>query len=61
MLRDRKPVHTGKINSLKRLKDDVREVLAPLECGIGIENFSDYKAGDVLECFELEELRQSID
>jgi translation initiation factor IF-2 len=61
VMRDRKPVHTGKIVSLKRLKDDVREVAAPLECGIGLESFSDFKAGDVLECFELEEIRQSID
>ena len=61
VMRDRKPVQTGKIVSLKRLKDDVREVAAPLECGIGIDGFSDFKTGDVLECFELEEIRQSID
>jgi translation initiation factor IF-2 len=61
VMRDRKPVHTGKIVSLKRLKDDVREVAAPLECGIGIDGYSDFKAGDVVECFELEEIRQSID
>jgi translation initiation factor IF-2 len=61
VMRDRKPVHTAKIVSLKRLKDDVREVAAPLECGIGIENFSDFKAGDIIECYELEEIRQSID
>ncbi len=61
VMRDRKPVHSGKIVSLKRLKDDVREVLSPLECGIGIEGYSDFKAGDVVECYELEEIRQSID
>jgi translation initiation factor IF-2 len=59
--RDRKVVHSGKIVSLKRLKDDAREVAAPLECGIGVENFADFKAGDVIEVFELEELRQSLD
>ncbi|HET9554871.1 MAG TPA: translation initiation factor IF-2, partial [Anaeromyxobacteraceae bacterium] len=59
--RDRKVVHSGKIVSLKRLKDDVREVAAPLECGIGVESFSEFKAGDTIEVFELEELRQSLD
>jgi translation initiation factor IF-2 len=39
----------------------VREVAAPLECGIGVEGFSDFKAGDVLEVFELEEIKQTID
>ncbi len=59
--RDRKVVHSGKIVSLKRLKDDVREVLAPLECGIGVDGFSDFKAGDIIDIFELEELKQSLD
>jgi translation initiation factor IF-2 len=59
--RDRKVVHTGKVASLKRLKDDVREVAAPLECGIGVDGFEDFKAGDALEVFELEEIRQSLD
>jgi translation initiation factor IF-2 len=59
--RDRKVLHTGKLSSLKRLKDDVREVAAPLECGIGVEGFSDFKAGDVLDVFELEEIKQSLD
>jgi translation initiation factor IF-2 len=61
VLRDRKVVHTGRIGSLKRLKDDVREVAAGFECGIGIENFADVKAGDVIEAFELEEIRPSLD
>jgi translation initiation factor IF-2 len=60
VLRDKKVVHTGKISSLKRLKDDVREVAAPLECGIGVD-FPDLKAGDVIEAFELEEFRPSLD
>jgi translation initiation factor IF-2 len=61
VLRDRKVLHTGKIGSLKRLKDDVREVASPLECGIGIDGFSDVKPGDQLEVFELEEIRPSLD
>ncbi len=60
VLRDRKPVFTGKITSLRRLKDDVREVAAPLECGIGIEGF-EVKAGDILDAYELEEIRPSLD
>jgi translation initiation factor IF-2 len=61
VLRDKKVLHTGRLSSLKRLKDDAREVAAPLECGIGVEGFSDFKAGDQLEVFELEEIRQSLD
>ncbi len=61
VLRDRKVIHTGKIGSLKRLKDDVREVQAGFECGIGVEGFSDVKPGDVLEAYELEEIRPSLD
>jgi translation initiation factor IF-2 len=61
VLRDRKVVHAGRLSSLKRVKDDVREVQAGVECGIGVEGFSDFKPGDVLEVFELEEIRQSLD
>jgi translation initiation factor IF-2 len=61
VLRERKVVHTGKIVSLKRLKDDVREVAAGLECGIGVENFPDMKAGDVIDAYELESIRQSLE
>jgi translation initiation factor IF-2 len=61
VMRDRKVIHTGKIGSLKRLKDDVREVATGLECGIGIDGFGDVKPGDVLEVYELEELRPSLD
>jgi translation initiation factor IF-2 len=61
VMRDRKVLHTGKISSLKRLKDDVREVTTGLECGIGIDGYTDVKPGDILEAFELEEIRQSLD
>ncbi len=61
VLRGRAVVHSGRLSSLKRLKDDVREVQAGLECGIGVEGFSDFQPGDVLEVFELEEIRQSLD
>src|ERR1700722_9139075 len=47
-------VFTGKINSLKRFKEDVKEVRTGFECGIGIANFADVKVGDLLECFTIE-------
>ena len=61
VLRDRKVVHSGKIASLKRLKDDVREVQTGFECGIGVEGFEDVKPGDIIEAYELEEIRPSLD
>jgi translation initiation factor IF-2 len=51
VVRDHVPVYEGKIGSLRRFKDDVREVQSGYECGIGIENFNDLKVGDVLEVF----------
>lgn len=56
VLRDSVVVFTGKIASLKRFKDDAREVLQGYECGIGIDNFNDVKVGDVLESFVLEKV-----
>jgi|GEM_PF-142212 len=52
LLRDGIVVHTGKLASLKRFKDDAREVLKGYECGMSIENFNDIKMGDVIEAFE---------
>ncbi len=55
VVRDSIVVYTGKIGSLKRFKDDVKEVKAGYECGITIENYNDIKVGDILECFVMEE------
>jgi translation initiation factor IF-2 len=55
LLRDGVVIYSGKLSSLRRFKDDVREVAAPLECGIGIENFNDVKVGDRIEAYEVEE------
>ena len=52
LLRDGVVVHTGHIGSLKRFKDDAKEVLHGNECGIGIENFNDVKVGDIIEAFD---------
>jgi len=56
LLRDDVVVYEGKISSLKRFKDDVKEVLTGYECGIGIEKFNDVKVGDVIEAFTTEEV-----
>jgi translation initiation factor IF-2 len=50
----------GKISTLKRFKDDVREVPEGMECGISIENYNDLKEKDVIECFDLEEVKQKL-
>jgi translation initiation factor IF-2 len=51
-------VHDGKIASLKRFKDDAKEVLAGYECGISIENFNDILVDDVIECYTMEEVQR---
>lgn len=57
LLRDGIIVFEGKISSLKRFKDDVKEVTQNYECGIGIENFNDIKVNDVIECYRLVEVK----
>ena len=54
LLRDNVVVHTGKVGSLRRFKDDVSEVKSGMECGITIENYGDVKAGDIIEAFSSE-------
>ncbi len=56
VLRDHVVVYDGKISSLRRFKDDAKEVKAGFECGIGIENFNDIKVNDILEVYELQEV-----
>ncbi|HSA58141.1 MAG TPA: translation initiation factor IF-2 [bacterium] len=60
LLRDGKVVTQGKISSLKRFKEDAREVATGIECGIGIENYNDVKAGDVIEAFEIQEFATKL-
>jgi len=59
LLRDGAVIHEGPIASLKRFKDDVREVASGFECGIGLERFNDIKVGDVMEVFTEEEVKAS--
>ena len=58
VIRDSIVVYTGRISSLKRFKDDAKEVKTGYECGITIENFNDIKVGDILECFTMEEIER---
>jgi translation initiation factor IF-2 len=59
LVRNEIVVFEGKVNSLKRFKDDVKEVLTGYECGIGLENFYDIQERDVLECYEIEEIERT--
>jgi translation initiation factor IF-2 len=60
VLRDGVAIYTGNLSSLKRFKDDVKEVIAGQDCGIGIENFNDVKVGDRIEAFRLEEVKRTL-
>lgn len=60
ILRDNRLIHEGKVNSLRRFKENVNEVQANYECGIGIETFDDLKVGDVLECYVYEQVARSL-
>ena len=55
LIRDGVQIYEGKVYSLKRFKDDAREVNSGFECGIGVEGYNDIKVGDVIETFTLEE------
>jgi translation initiation factor IF-2 len=61
ILRDHVVIYEGSLASLKRFKDDVREVRAGYECGMSIENFNDVKVGDILESFRVEEIARKLD
>lgn len=60
LLRDGLPLYNGTIVSLKRLKDDVREVEAGYECGIALANFNDFEEGDIIEGYKIVELKRSL-
>ncbi len=53
-------IYEGRIGSLKRFKDDVREVRDGFECGISIEGYNDLKVGDVIECYQVEEIARTL-
>ncbi|MFP4425783.1 MAG: translation initiation factor IF-2 [Spirochaetaceae bacterium] len=61
VFRDEVQIHEGKISSLKRFKDDAKEVAAGYECGIGLENYNDLKPGDTLEFYEIKQIAKKLD
>ncbi|RFB77932.1 translation initiation factor IF-2 [Methylovirgula sp. 4M-Z18] len=60
LIRDNVVVHEGKLSTLKRFKDEVREVQAGQECGMAFENYQDMRAGDIIECYRVEEVKRSL-
>jgi len=60
VLRNNVVIHTGELESLKRYKDDVREVKGGFECGLNLKNFNDIQEGDLLECFEVVEVARTL-
>ncbi|GAG97316.1 unnamed protein product, partial [marine sediment metagenome] len=61
ILRDWVVLYESTISSLRRFKDDAKEVQSGYECGIGIENYNDIKIGDIIECYYLEEIRPELE
>ena len=57
VLRDNIVIHEGDLASLRRFKDDVKEVASGYECGMQIEKFNDVKVGDVIECYVMEQIK----
>jgi translation initiation factor IF-2 len=60
LLRDNTVIHEGTLKTLKRFKDEVREVGAGFECGMAFENYEDIRVGDIIECFDVEEIRPTL-
>lgn len=60
LLRNGEVIHESKIDTLKRFKDDVKEVRAGYECGVNVDDYDDYEEGDIIECFEVVEIRPTL-
>jgi translation initiation factor IF-2 len=60
LIRDNVVVHEGKLSTLKRFKDEVKEVLSGQECGMAFENYQDMRVGDVIECYTVTEIKRSL-
>ena len=61
LLRDNTVIHQGMLKTLRRFKDEVKEVRQGTECGMGFENYNDIQDGDIMECFEVKEVARSLD
>ena len=60
LIRDNVVIHEGKLSTLKRFKDEVKEVVVGQECGMAFENYQDMRSGDVIECYRVEEIKRSL-
>jgi len=60
VLRQDKVLHTGEFASIRHFQDEVKEVVAGQECGLGLANFEEYQEGDVIQCFVLEEMPKTL-
>jgi translation initiation factor IF-2 len=60
LIRENVVVHEGKLSTLKRFKDEVREVQAGQECGMAFESYQDMRAGDIIECYRVEEIKRTL-
>ena len=60
LIRDNVVIHEGTLSTLKRFKDEVKEVASGQECGMAFANYEDIRAGDVIECFQVEEVKRTL-
>jgi translation initiation factor IF-2 len=60
LIRDNVVVHEGKLSTLKRFKDEVKEVVVGQECGMAFENYQDMRQGDIIECYRIEEIKRTL-
>ena len=60
LIRDNVVIHEGTLSTLKRFKDEVKEVVAGQECGMAFENYQDMRQGDVIECFRVEAVKRTL-
>jgi translation initiation factor IF-2 len=60
LLRDNVVIHNGTLKTLRRFKDDVKEVSNGMECGMAFENYEDIRTGDVIEAYEIEEVARTV-
>ncbi|MBI1260158.1 MAG: translation initiation factor IF-2 [Rhizobiales bacterium] len=61
LIRDDVVIHEGKLSTLKRFKDEVKDVISGMECGMAFENYQDMRKGDIIECFDVEVVQRSLD
>ena len=60
LIRDNVVIHEGELSTLKRFKDEVKEVQSGQECGMAFDNYQDMRPGDVIECFDVETIQRSL-